>query len=130
MDIDLNELELDNVSEWPVAAKVLVIIFISLAILFLGYWLDTKKQLQELEVAEQEEIKLRSTFEVKQHKAANLDAYKKQMSQTPRSRPGQTSHSPTVTSAVPPTIQRSRPRSDASGSPSGRSSETCSTLAG
>ncbi len=79
MNINLNELDLNDVGIWPLPVKIVTIAVISLMILFLGYWTDTKKQLANLDKSEQEELTLRTTFEEKQHKAANLDAYKEQM---------------------------------------------------
>lgn len=79
LNIDLNELDLNDIGVWPWAAKIITISFISVFILFLGYWLDTKKQLASLDAAQQEELTLKATFEAKQHLTANLDAYKEQM---------------------------------------------------
>jgi len=79
MNVNLNELDLNDVGIWPLPVKMITIGAISLMILFLGYWTDTKKQLSYLDKSEEEELTLRTTFEEKQHKAANLDAYKEQM---------------------------------------------------
>lgn len=79
MNVNLNELDLNDVGIWPLPVKIVTIGIISLMILFLGYWTDTKKQLSYLDKSEEEELTLRTTFEEKQHKAANLDAYKEQM---------------------------------------------------
>jgi len=79
MNVNLNELDLNDVGVWPLPVKIVTIGIISLMILFLGYWTDTKKQLSYLDRSEEEELTLRTTFEEKQHKAANLDAYKEQM---------------------------------------------------
>lgn len=79
MNVNLNELDLNDVGIWPLPVKIVTIGVISLMILFLGYWTDTKKQLSYLDKSEEEELTLRTTFEEKQHKAANLDAYKEQM---------------------------------------------------
>lgn len=79
MDFDLNELELNDISAWPMPVRVLTIVIICLTILFLGYWFDTRKQLNNLDRFEKEEVQLKNTFESKQHKAANLEAYKEQM---------------------------------------------------
>lgn len=79
MNIDLNELDINSVGTWPLPAKIISIVMLSVLILFLGYWTDTKKQLAQLDAAQQEELQLRTTFEQKQTKAANLDAYKEQM---------------------------------------------------
>lgn len=79
MNIDLNDLDLEDIGGWPWPVKIISIVVTCLMILFMGYWFDTKKQLSSLDKAQQEELTLRTTFEAKQYKAANLDAYKEQM---------------------------------------------------
>lgn len=79
MNINLNELDVNDIGAWPLPAKIVAIVMLSIIIIFLGYWTDTKKQLQELDAGEREELKLKVTFESKQEKAANLGAYKEQM---------------------------------------------------
>lgn len=79
MNIDFNELELDDISAWPMPVRVFTIFLICLAIIFLGYWFDTKKQLAQLDEKQKKEVELKNIFETKQHKAANLEAYKEQM---------------------------------------------------
>lgn len=84
---DLNNLSLDpdNIGSWPAAAKIVIIILLSGAILFAGYYLDTSNQLLELEQAQQKEVTLKQQFEIKQAKAANLEPYKQQMQEIQRS---------------------------------------------
>lgn len=79
-NIDLNELDINEMGTWPKPVKILLTICIGIVILFLGYFGDTKKQLSILQVAQREEETLRKTFEEKQHKSANLDAYREQLS--------------------------------------------------
>lgn len=79
LNLDLGDLDLSSIGQWPMAAKCMVVGLIMVVILFMGYWFDTKKQLQTLKKAETEEVALRQTFESKQHQAANLDNYKKQL---------------------------------------------------
>jgi type IV pilus assembly protein PilO len=84
---DLNNLNLDpnNIGSWPVAARAAVIVLLSIALLFAGYYLDTSDQLLELDKAQAKEKTLKQSFEKKQAKAASLDAYKKQMIEMQRS---------------------------------------------
>jgi len=84
---ELNNLNLDpnNIGSWPVAARAIVIVLMCIAILFAGYYLDTSDQVLTLEKAEAKENELKQTFEHKQAKAANLDAYKEQMKEMERS---------------------------------------------
>jgi len=80
MDLnDLNELELSNIGEWPVPAKVLVIVFMCGILAFGWYYFITSNQLERLKAVEAKEMELKSTFEAKQDKAANLDAYREQL---------------------------------------------------
>jgi len=80
MDLSqLNELDVSNIANWPLPARVFVIALIFVAVLGLGYWLDTKDQIVRLEKAEQQEAELRQTFEFKARKAANLEAYEQQL---------------------------------------------------
>jgi len=76
---DLNELELSNIGEWPVFAKALVIVLLCAGIGFAWYYFIVKDQLVRLEAAAAEELELRASFEEKQDKAANLEAYQQQL---------------------------------------------------
>ena len=80
MDLSqLNELDLSNIANWPLPARAFVIALIFVGVLGLGYWFDIKDQGIRLEKAEQEEQGLRTTFETKARKAANLVAYEQQL---------------------------------------------------
>jgi len=79
LNIDLSDLDFSEVGNWPWPVKIVTAVFCSVLIIFLGYWLFTKKQLISLDQIQQEELQLRTTFEQKQHQAANLDSYKEQM---------------------------------------------------
>lgn len=78
-EINLNELDFSNITNWPTAARVFVIALIALAVLGLGYWFDIKDQQLRLEKAEKQESELKSAFEAKARKAANLEAYEQQL---------------------------------------------------
>lgn len=79
MNLNLNELDVNDIGNWPLVARGIMILFITVSIIALGFWFDTKKQLRVLEQYEQEEQTLKQTFEYKQQQAANLDAYQEQM---------------------------------------------------
>jgi type IV pilus assembly protein PilO len=76
---ELNELDFSNIGIWPVPVKIALILLASILVIVGGYYFDTEAQLDRLSAIEKQEAELRSTFEVKQAKAANLDAYKKQL---------------------------------------------------
>jgi type IV pilus assembly protein PilO len=76
---ELNDLDLSNVANWPLPARVVLIGIVFVSVLGLGYWFDIKDQGIRLEKAEKKEIELRQTFEIKARKAANLAAYEQQL---------------------------------------------------
>jgi len=79
MAIDLRDLTLDNISVWPMPVKAGVIALVCLMIICIAYWLDMSNQQQSLQQVEQQEVALKATYEQKQQKSANLEAYKAQM---------------------------------------------------
>ncbi|MBI5460809.1 MAG: type 4a pilus biogenesis protein PilO [Gammaproteobacteria bacterium] len=78
-EINLNELDFSNIANWPLAARVFTIIVIAIAVLGLGYWFDIKDQQLRLDKAAKTEIELKTEFETKARKAANLEAYEQQL---------------------------------------------------
>jgi type IV pilus assembly protein PilO len=75
----LSELDFNESGEWPLVVKVISILLICILVWGSGYYFviaDKKVELENLEVQEQQ---LKATFERKQAKAVNLDAYKAQM---------------------------------------------------
>jgi type IV pilus assembly protein PilO len=82
---DLNNLDPNNIGNWPITAKSVLIGILCISILAAGYYLNTSDQLLTLEQARNKENTLKTTFETKQAKAANLDAYKQQMEEMKRS---------------------------------------------
>lgn len=76
---DLNNLDFNNIGSWPLPARILAIALICAAVIFAGYWFDTKEQIQVLEQAQAKEQELKQSFEKKQADAANLEAYRQQM---------------------------------------------------
>ncbi|MGI9303427.1 MAG: type 4a pilus biogenesis protein PilO [Gammaproteobacteria bacterium] len=73
---DLNDLDLSNIGTAPLPIKILLILLLCGALAFAGYWFDTKKQVAQLEVVQAAEKELKVKFELRQKKAANLEAYK------------------------------------------------------
>ncbi len=85
---DLKNLELQNIGNWPVLAKVGAIALACAGILGAAWYFDTQKQRDELiqaEAKETGETGLRKTFEIKQQKAANLEALQQQMKEMAQS---------------------------------------------
>ena len=81
MNLDLGDLDLANVAIWPAAARAIVILFLMLGVIFLGYWFHTKDQLVDLENLAAKEKDLKVQFERKAKKAANLEAYQQQLAE-------------------------------------------------
>ena len=80
MDLNkLNELDLNNVGEWPVAIKAIVILLGCIGLTLGVYYLDTQSQLLRLDQERTAEVDLRRSFETKQRKAANLELYRQQI---------------------------------------------------
>ena len=82
---ELNELDLTNIGIWPLPVKIVVVLITCILVGVGGYYLDIEEQLNRLSKVEKKEVELRSTFETKQAKAANLDAYKKQLEEMKQS---------------------------------------------
>lgn len=78
-NINLSELTLDNIGQWPIPVKIGVAIGTSLFIIGLGYWLFIKANFEQYNLLKQQEVTLRSEFELKQRQAANLQAYRNQL---------------------------------------------------
>ncbi|HEB98821.1 MAG TPA: pilus assembly protein PilO [Thiotrichales bacterium] len=78
-EIDLNDLDLSDIANWPLPVRIFVIALAFVVVLFLGYWFDIKDQQLQLEQAEKKEEELKAAFERKAAKAANLEAYEQQL---------------------------------------------------
>jgi type IV pilus assembly protein PilO len=76
---ELNELDFQDMGNWPLPAKAMAIVILCGLILFAGYWFDTKDQQAKIERLEKKEQKLKQDFKVNARKAANLELYKQQM---------------------------------------------------
>lgn len=77
--MDLNELDLNNIGEWPLAAKAALLVMGCGLVGYAWYHFITAPQIEQLERVEQREQELRQSFEQKQHKASNLESYRQQL---------------------------------------------------
>lgn len=75
----LSELDFNESGEWPTSIKTIAIVLMCIVIWAAGYYFVINDKKIELEGLEQKEVQLKSSFEIKQAKAANLEAYKEQM---------------------------------------------------
>lgn len=74
-------LDPDNIGNWPILVRSLIILLVCAAVLGAGYYFDTQHQMVALERVQAQESRLKRDFEQKQAKAANLEAYKIQMAE-------------------------------------------------
>ena len=83
---ELQSIDVNDIGRWPLVFRVAVIALVFIAVTFAGIWFTiVKDKAPVLERAEAEEQELRVTFENKQRKAANYDAYKAQLAQIEQS---------------------------------------------
>lgn len=80
MNLDDINWDFNEAGNWPTSIKMAVIAIVS--IILIGGWIyyDTVDQWSGLEKVEKKELALKKTFERKQAKAVNLEAYKQQLS--------------------------------------------------
>jgi type IV pilus assembly protein PilO len=76
-NLDVNDLK--NIGTAPAIVKGILIILLCVIVAVAGYFLLTTPKLEELKKVEMEETNLRSVFDEKAAKAANLEAYKQQL---------------------------------------------------
>ncbi len=72
-------LELENIGQWPPAAKLVLTIFLAIMVIFLGYIGMVSSKIEQLERVTAEELTLKQSFQTKYHVAANLDLFRAQM---------------------------------------------------
>ena len=82
---ELNSLDPKNIGAWPLPIRIALIAVVCVIVGYITWHYDVQPQLQALEKVEKEEITLRDTFEVKQRKAANLQALKEQLAEMKQS---------------------------------------------
>ncbi|WP_394192857.1 type 4a pilus biogenesis protein PilO [Pseudoalteromonas atlantica] len=78
-EIDWNEIELENIGDWPVAVKVICGAFVAALVLFFSYSLLVSAEIDSYHNAVAKEVELRNTYRTKYAIASNLDIYRSQM---------------------------------------------------
>jgi len=78
---DLNEIDWNDMGSWPVPGKIFFCLLIFVGVICGGYFGMVEGVSQQLERAERSEVTLKKDFESKAYKAANLDAYKEQLTE-------------------------------------------------
>lgn len=72
-------LELENIGQWPPAAKLLLTIFLAAMVMFLGYIGLVSSKIDQLERVTAEEKTLKQSYQTKYHVASNLELFRAQM---------------------------------------------------
>ena len=75
----LRDLDFNDIGSAPAGVRSVLLGLILVVLLVIGYFLMVKEKWTMLEQVEQQELTLRTEFEQKQQKAANLEAYEQQL---------------------------------------------------
>jgi type IV pilus assembly protein PilO len=78
---DVNDIDWNNMGSWPVLGKVVFAAVVFSSILVGLYFFDVQGKIDELEQVVSEEESLKKSFETKAFRVANLEAYKKQLTE-------------------------------------------------
>jgi type IV pilus assembly protein PilO len=73
--------DIEASGSWPVPVKALAIALVCVAVAVAGYFMDIEAQYVELAGLEKQEVDLKTDFEGKQKKSANLQDYRDQLAQ-------------------------------------------------
>ncbi len=76
---DLRNVDLNNISAWPLPIKIGAIVMVGILILIAGYWFIIRGEWEDYESAKAQEDRLKSAYQSKVALAVNLTAYKQQM---------------------------------------------------
>ncbi|TMP35078.1 type 4a pilus biogenesis protein PilO [Pseudoalteromonas rubra] len=78
-EIDWNEIELDNIGEWPMPVKAICCVLVVVVMLVVGYSMLVSASVANFERAVKEEEDLRTSYRIKYGRANNLELYRQQM---------------------------------------------------
>jgi type IV pilus assembly protein PilO len=79
--VDISELDVNNLGSWPVVVKVIAGALLMVLVLALGYFFYLQDIEAQLESARVSELTLKEQFTTKAFQAANLEPYKRQMTE-------------------------------------------------
>jgi type IV pilus assembly protein PilO len=82
---DIRRLNLREVGNWPLLPRVALLMLILIAIVIAGAWFDWKDRYEDLDHAQQEEVKLKEDYATKKAKAINFDIYVQQLKEIEQS---------------------------------------------
>lgn len=72
-------LELENIGQWPPAAKLILTMFLAAMVIFLGYMGLVSSKIDQLNAVQAEEVTLKQSYQTKYHVAVNLELFRAQM---------------------------------------------------
>jgi type IV pilus assembly protein PilO len=78
---ELRDLDFNDIGSAPASVRYVILTLLLVIIATVGYFLLVKAKMEQLERVQAHELTLRSDFEVKQQKAANLEAYEAQLAE-------------------------------------------------
>jgi type IV pilus assembly protein PilO len=78
---ELRDLDFNDIGSAPTSVRYIILAFLLVIILAIGYFLLIKAKTEQLELVQKRETALRVEFENKQEKAANLEAYEAQLAE-------------------------------------------------
>jgi type IV pilus assembly protein PilO len=78
---ELRDLDFNDIGSAPTSVRYIILTVLLCVILAIGYFLLVKGKVEQLKVVEQKELTLKTEFEYKQQKAANLEAYEAQLAE-------------------------------------------------
>jgi len=78
---ELRDLDFNDIGSAPTSVRYVILGFLLVIILVIGYFLLVKAKVEQLEMVQKLELSLRAEFEQKQAKAANLEAYEAQLAE-------------------------------------------------
>jgi len=76
---DIRRLNLRDAGNWPLLPKLAILSLVFIAIVAAGGFFDWKDQLETLDKAQDEELKLKQSYAEKKAKAVNLELYVQQL---------------------------------------------------
>ena len=78
-EIDLNNLDFENIGQWPSAVKLMMSMIVALAVGLGGYFFIVDQKVDRLEREIRKERELKNTYRIKYAAAVNLEIYKQQI---------------------------------------------------
>ncbi|MTI14126.1 type IV pilus inner membrane component PilO [Sansalvadorimonas verongulae] len=80
-NIDFNDLDFENIGSWPTPIKGIICLAALALVLFLGFHFHLNDLGKKLDREAQKETELKQEFQTKAFQAANLEAYRAQMTE-------------------------------------------------